>query len=117
MALRLARSGRHTEVAMRVVEALFTVSRICLHSCQKAAVWLILARIVHRTPGTALTISPDGELLASHRKLMPTGTERLTWGFGDGAGIRVADTPAGKVGSVICWEVSGRIKPPDLEFH
>ncbi|PWN48067.1 carbon-nitrogen hydrolase [Violaceomyces palustris] len=53
---------------------------------------------------TCLTISPQGELLSSHRKLMPTGSERLVWGQGDGAGIRVVDTPAGKVGSVICWE-------------
>jgi nitrilase len=54
--------------------------------------------------GTALTISPKGELLASHRKLMPTGTERLVWGQGDGAGIRVVDTPSGRVGAAICWE-------------
>jgi predicted amidohydrolase len=53
---------------------------------------------------TALTISPEGKLLASHRKLMPTGTERLVWGQGDGAGLRVSDTPAGKVGVAICWE-------------
>lgn len=53
---------------------------------------------------TALTISPTGELLCAHRKLMPTGSERLVWGQGDGAGIKVVDTPGGKVGSVICWE-------------
>lgn len=35
---------------------------------------------------------------------MPTGSERLVWGMGDGAGLRVASTPAGKVGAVICWE-------------
>jgi predicted amidohydrolase len=53
---------------------------------------------------TSLTISPSGELLVAHRKLMPTGTERLVWGFGDGAGIRVVPTPAGRVGACICWE-------------
>lgn len=53
---------------------------------------------------TALTISEEGEVLASHRKLMPTGTERLVWGQGDGQGIRVVPTPAGNVGAVICWE-------------
>ncbi|CBQ73854.1 related to nitrilase [Sporisorium reilianum SRZ2] len=53
---------------------------------------------------TALTISETGEVLASHRKLMPTGTERLVWGQGDGQGIRVVPTRAGAVGSVICWE-------------
>lgn len=55
---------------------------------------------------TAITISEAGEVVASHRKLMPTGTERLVWGQGDGQGIRVAPTRAGKVGAVICWEVS-----------
>lgn len=53
---------------------------------------------------TALTISETGEVLASHRKLMPTGTERLVWGQGDGQGIRVVPTRAGNVGAVICWE-------------
>ncbi|EPQ30058.1 uncharacterized protein PFL1_02175 [Pseudozyma flocculosa PF-1] len=53
---------------------------------------------------TALTISPRGDLLSAHRKLTPTATERLVWGFGDGAGVRVVDTPAGRLGCVICWE-------------
>lgn len=57
---------------------------------------------------TALTISETGELLAAHRKLMPTGSERLVWGQGDGQGIRVVPTKAGNVGAVICWEVSPR---------
>ena len=35
---------------------------------------------------------------------MPTGSERLIWGFGDGSTMPVFDTPLGKVGAVICWE-------------
>jgi nitrilase len=53
---------------------------------------------------TALTYAPSGELLAKHRKLMPTALERLVWGCGDGSGIGVAETPLGRIGSVICWE-------------
>ena len=53
---------------------------------------------------TALTFAPDGRLIAKHRKLMPTGMERLVWGFGDGSTLPVADTPLGKLGTVICWE-------------
>src|SRR5687767_6928853 len=34
---------------------------------------------------TALFLSPSGELLGKHRKLMPTGAERLVWGTGDGS--------------------------------
>ncbi|MGO1545270.1 MAG: carbon-nitrogen hydrolase family protein [Gulosibacter sp.] len=53
---------------------------------------------------TALLISPTDGLVGNHRKLMPTGTERLVWGFGDGSTLDTMDTPAGKVGTVICWE-------------
>lgn len=51
-----------------------------------------------------LTYGPDGELLNHHRKLVPTYTERLLWGPGDTAGLRPVDTPAGRVGGLICWE-------------
>jgi nitrilase len=53
---------------------------------------------------TALTFSPDGEMIGRHRKLMPTASERLLWGLGDGSTMTVADTPAGRVGTAICWE-------------
>ena len=53
---------------------------------------------------TALMIDPVAGLAAIHRKLMPTGTERLIWGFGDGSTIGTAPSPAGRVGTVICWE-------------
>jgi len=52
---------------------------------------------------TVLFFSPDG-YLGKHRKLMPTGSERLVWGFGDGSTLPVFDTPLGKLGAVICWE-------------
>lgn len=53
---------------------------------------------------TALTFGPDGALLARHRKLMPTASERLIWGQGDGSTLSVVDTPIGRVGAAICWE-------------
>lgn len=53
---------------------------------------------------TALFFGPDGTLLGKHRKLMPTGSERLIWGQGDGSTIPVFDTPIGKIGAAICWE-------------
>lgn len=53
---------------------------------------------------TALFFGPDGELLGKHRKLKPTGSERLIWGEGDGSTLPVFDTPYGKIGSLICWE-------------
>ncbi|MGX2998831.1 carbon-nitrogen hydrolase family protein [Streptomyces sp. JNUCC 64] len=51
-----------------------------------------------------LTIGPDGGTLNLHRKLTPTHTERVVWAAGDGAGLRVVDTPAGRVGGLVCWE-------------
>jgi nitrilase len=53
---------------------------------------------------TLLYFGPDGALLAKHRKLMPTGGERLVWGQGDGSTLSVIDTPFGRVGGLICWE-------------
>ncbi len=53
---------------------------------------------------TAIVIGPDGTLLNRHRKLMPTNPERMIWGFGDASGLRVVDAPAGKIGTLICWE-------------
>ncbi|MDP1820767.1 MAG: carbon-nitrogen hydrolase family protein [Acidimicrobiales bacterium] len=49
-------------------------------------------------------LGPTGEVLGVHRKLMPTGGERLVWGSGDGSGLVAVDTPFGRVGGLICWE-------------
>ncbi len=51
-----------------------------------------------------LTIGPDGRLLNHHRKLVPTYSERMVWGAGDAEGLRAVDTPAGRVGGLVCWE-------------
>ncbi|PQZ24308.1 nitrilase [Ochrobactrum vermis] len=53
---------------------------------------------------TVLFFSPEAGYLGKHRKLMPTGSERLVWGFGDGSTLPVFETDCGRVGSVICWE-------------
>ncbi|WP_371356353.1 carbon-nitrogen hydrolase family protein [Pseudomonas chlororaphis] len=53
---------------------------------------------------TALYFDPQHGLVGKHRKLMPTGTERLIWGKGDGSTLPVLDTQVGRVGAVICWE-------------
>lgn len=68
----------------------------------------LVVGVIERAGGTlycaALTIGPDGTLLARHRKLMPTASERLIWGQGDGSTLQLADTPVGKVAAAICWE-------------
>jgi len=51
-----------------------------------------------------LTIDKSGSLVNHHRKLMPTYTEKLVHGLGDGAGLNVIETSHGRIGSLICWE-------------
>src|SRR5207249_875766 len=46
----------------------------------------------------------DGTILNHHRKLVPTFWEKLTWANGDGAGLRVCETPLGRIGMLICGE-------------
>lgn len=53
---------------------------------------------------TLLFIGRDGRLLGRHRKLMPTFTERMFWGFGDGSDLVVFDTDIGRIGGLICGE-------------
>ena len=53
---------------------------------------------------TNLIFSPAGELAAVHRKLKPTGAERVVWGDANRDYFPVAETPWGPMGSLICWE-------------
>jgi nitrilase len=53
---------------------------------------------------TLLYIDAQGQILGKHRKLVPTGGERLVWAQGDGSTLQVYDTPLGKLGGLICWE-------------
>jgi len=68
----------------------------------------LVVGVVERDLGTlyctVLFFAPDGSYLGKHRKIMPTASERLVWGFGDGSTLPVFDTPLGKLGAVICWE-------------
>lgn len=52
---------------------------------------------------TALFITEKGNI-SKHRKLMPTASERLIWGQGDGSTIPVVETSAGRISAAICWE-------------
>lgn len=49
-------------------------------------------------------IDPVEGLVGKHRKLMPTASERLVWGQGDGSTLPVVNSAAGKIGGAICWE-------------
>jgi len=53
---------------------------------------------------TLLFIDDKGKIIGKHRKLIPTGGERLVWAQGDGNTLNVFNTSIGKVGGLICWE-------------
>jgi len=76
-------------------------------TARKNGIYLVMG-VIERERGTlyccVLFFAPDGTYLGKHRKVMPTGSERLVWGFGDGSTMPVFDTPLGKLGAVICWE-------------
>ena len=76
-------------------------------AARDAGAYLVIG-VIERDGGTlyctVLFFEPGGLLMGKHRKLMPTATERLVWGQGDGSTMPVFDTPIGRLGAVICWE-------------
>lgn len=50
-----------------------------------------------------MMIAPDGTAM-NHRKLKPTGSERVVWGDADKDYFPVMETPWGPMGNLICWE-------------
>ena len=51
-----------------------------------------------------LYISPNAGLLGVHRKIRPTGTERVIWAEAGGESLVTFNTQIGRVGGLICWE-------------
>ncbi len=82
------------------------VAKLCQSA--RAAKATVVMGINERDGGTLyntiLYIGADGDVQGIHRKLMPTYTEKLLWGLGDGSTLTVIDTPLGRVGGLICWE-------------
>lgn len=78
-------------------------------AARAARAW-VSAGISERDPVTGtlynsnVIFAPDGRLAALHRKLKPTGAERLVWGDADRNFFPVVDTPWGPIGCLICWE-------------
>ncbi len=62
-----------------------------------------------KTPGsltlynTVVFISPEGEFVGKHRKLVPTHGERTIWGMGDGTDLNVHEMKC-SVSALICYE-------------
>jgi predicted amidohydrolase len=78
-----------------------------LSAAHRTATYLVMG--IHERDGgtlynTILYLGPDGKSLQVHRKLIPTYTERLVWGRGDGSTLGVMETDYGIVGGLVCWE-------------
>lgn len=78
-------------------------------AAREAGVWLCMGVTEREERSctlycTTLYFNPQGEIVGKHRKLKPTGTERLIWGDGHEGGIVTADTGFGTIGGLTCWE-------------
>jgi nitrilase len=95
---------RYFESAVEVPGPVVTALSKAAHT---NSVYLVIG-VIERAGGTlyccVLFFAPDGTFLGKHRKVMPTASERLIWGYGDGSTLPVFDTPLGRMGAVICWE-------------
>jgi nitrilase len=58
----------------------------------------------HTGYASLVSIASDGTVQNIHRKVMPTYEERLSWGTGDGHGLKVFPVGPFRVGGLNCWE-------------
>ena len=105
------RDPRFTEARRRLQQLALTRDGEAMRSLQKAAADAGIAVVMglHERDGgsiynVAAYISADGQLLNLHRKLMPTNTERLVWGQGDGSDMQSVEMSGAKVNGLICFE-------------
>ncbi|MEX2533444.1 MAG: carbon-nitrogen hydrolase family protein [Nitriliruptoraceae bacterium] len=77
-------------------------------ACASAGVWVALPITERSHSGTlynaVVYIDSSGDIAGLHRKLVPTGAERLIWSNGQGPLLTVVDIGGVKVASLICWE-------------
>jgi aliphatic nitrilase len=77
-------------------------------ACAREHGVVVVLGVTERDRGTLynaqLIFDATGELVLKRRKITPTYHERMVWGMGDGSGLRVAATAAGRIGALACWE-------------
>ena len=84
------------------------LDQVCA-AADAAGVWVALGITERTSSGTlynaVVYINDGGEIAGLHRKLVPTGAERLVWANGQSPMLTVVDIGSVKVGSLICWEM------------
>lgn len=87
-----------------------STNKLC-QAAKKAGVYVVMGMHERNSEksGTSLFnsilfIDDNGKITGKHRKLIPTGGERLIWAQGDGSSFTSYDTLAGKLAGLICWE-------------
>nr|AAR97386.1 nitrilase [uncultured organism] len=78
-----------------------------LSIAQKTGAYVVMGaheRVGGTLYNTTIYVGIDGKEYKLHRKLVPTYTERLIWGRGDGSTLSVLMTDYGVLGGLICWE-------------
>lgn len=100
--------ARYWKASMTVNDAETRLLREAAQAAGLYAVFGISERSEAGNGGTLfnsmLYLGPNGDILGVHRKLMPTGSERLIWGSGDGSTLTTMPSPFGIIGGLICWE-------------
>ncbi len=82
---------------------------ILLALCKEHQIYLVVGITEKQSDNGSLYcsmvyLSPTDGLLGVHRKIKPTGTERLVWAEDDGSSLVSFDTHVGRLGGLICWE-------------
>jgi predicted amidohydrolase len=79
---------------------------------RKARIFIVLG-VIEKSSGsgtlycTAVYIDPEKGYVGKHRKVMPTASERIIWGQGDGSTLNVfepTNIPGAVISAAICWE-------------
>ncbi|WP_017727370.1 carbon-nitrogen hydrolase family protein [Halalkalibacterium ligniniphilum] len=76
-------------------------------ACRSANAYVVLGiteREAKALYNTIVFINNEGQLIGKHRKMIATQSEKVIWAAGDASGLRVHNTPLGKIGGLICGE-------------
>ncbi len=109
------KGSMHSELYSEFVENSVSIpdeytSKLC-NAAKKAKAYVVMGLSERNSEASnsslynsLLYINPDGKIMGKHRKLVPTGGERLVWAMGNGSTLEAYDTEFGKIGGLICWE-------------